>query len=76
MQSYIKGLMLSIWHWLPWKRQPFAITPSSQKQKDKRLFWPKYADLIPNVTQFVHKAYIITNKAQKFQILDDWQYYV
>ena len=28
------------------------------------------AVLIPNVTQFVQKAYIITNKAQKFQILD------
>ena len=25
---------------------------------------------------FVQKAYIITTKAQKFQILDDWQNYV
>ena len=61
---------------MPWKRQPFAITPLSQKHKDKMLFWPKYAVLIPNVTQFVQKAYIITNKAQKFQILGDWQNYV
>ena len=54
----------------------FAITPSSQNHKDKRIFWPKFAILIPNVTQFVQKAYIITSKAQKFQILDDWQNYV
>ena len=51
-------------------------TPSSQKHNEKRLFWPKYAVLIPNVTQFVQNAYIITNKAQKFQILHDWQNYV
>ena len=47
--------------------------PIITKHKDKRLFWPKYAVLIPNVTQFVQKAYIITNKEQKLQILDDWQ---
>ena len=46
--------------------------PSSQKHKGKRLFWPKYAVLVPNVTQFMQNAYFITNKAQKFQILDDW----
>ena len=48
----------------------------TKKPKDKRLFWPKYAVLIPIITQFVQKAYIITNKAQKFQVLDDWQNYV
>ena len=34
-----------------------------------------YFDLIPNITQFVQNAYIITSKAQKFQILHDCQNY-
>ena len=29
--------------------------------RSKRLFWPKYAVLIPNISQFVQKTYIITN---------------
>ena len=41
--------------------QMYAITPTSQKKhKNTGYFDKKYAVLIPNVTQFVQKAYIIT----------------
>ena len=44
--------------------------------RNKGYFDQNNAVLIPNVIQFMQKAYIITNKAQKFQILDDLQNFV
>ena len=43
-----------------------------QKHRNKNYFDQNNTVLIPNVTQFVHKAYInIANKVQKFQLLND-----
>ena len=56
----------------------YNFTSSSQKHKDKRLFWPNFCCFYPKCHSVCAKGlgYIITNKAQKFQILDDWQNYV
>ena len=54
---------------LQWKRQPFAITPPSQKRRNKSVrcyFDQNHAVLIRNVTQSYAKTYVITNKVQNF----------
>ena len=68
MQEHLRGFMLSTWHYLLWKRQPFTITQPSQKHRNKGYFDQNNTVLIPNVTQFVQKTYIIANKVQKFQL--------
>ena len=47
-----------------------------QKHRNKGYFDQNNTVLIPNVTQFVQKTYLIANKVQKFQLIDDWQNYV
>ena len=50
--------------------------PTFTKHRNKGYFDQNDAVLIPNVSQFVQKAYIIANKVQKFHLLADWQNYV
>ena len=45
--------------------------PRPQKHGNKGYFDQKYVLIIPNVTQIVQKAYIITNEVQKFKLLGD-----
>ena len=45
------------------------------KNINKGYFDQNNTVFIQNVTQFVHKAYIIANNVQKFQLLDDGQNY-
>ena len=43
--------------------------------RSKRLFWPKYAVLIPNISQFVQKTYhykYIKHRNFKLHVLQDW----
>ena len=44
-----------------------------KKHRNKGYFDQKYVILIPNVTQFVQKAFIDTNKVQNRQLLDGWK---
>ena len=43
--------------------------PTVTKHRNKGYFDQNDTVLIPNVTQFVHKAYVIANKVQKFELL-------
>ena len=43
----------------------------TKKHRNKCYFDQNNTVRIPNITNFVHKAYIIANKVQKLQILDD-----
>ena len=50
--------------------------PTVTKNRNKGYFDQNNTVRIPNVTYFVHKAYITANKVLKLQLLDDWQNFV
>ena len=71
MQSHLKVLMLSTRISCHGNSSRSPLPNDHKKHRNKGYFDQNNAVLIQNVTQFVQKAYIITNKAQKCQILDD-----
>ena len=45
--------------------------PTVTKTDNEGYFYQNNTVRVPNVTNFVHKAYIIANKVEKLQLLED-----
>ena len=71
MQLHLKGLMLSTQISCHGNGSRLPLPNVHKKHGNKGYFDQNNTVRIQNVTHFVHKAYIVANKVQKLQLLDD-----